>query len=238
MSAIYLQFTVSKLLFFREINKLTITSMQFSLAQMLLHRPCAGFGCDTMNDLSMQSRRTCVYHASQISRFLNDYEEHHGVVSTMLGSALYTISTAATTLIADIAAQQSEEDKSLQSESLRRCIRALYEMEMSERTANKIRKIIQVVMKVCNLKPESGGCKKPEDTFLKIGSGQIDLAADTKIVPMMNLDTLGLTDVPMLEEDLFSIDDFMKDMAQGGSLESFEPFLSTHKVIEPYSNGI
>ena len=131
--------------------------IQWSAVMILLHRPHAGFG--TASDVGSpgtvkNSRSICVENAIQITQILKDYKAHHFQAYTLMGSALYNISVAATTLVADIASQKNE-DVSVQYACLGTCIRTMKEMESSEMVARNVRKLVQSIMKACNVNDRS-----------------------------------------------------------------------------------
>lgn len=120
---------------------------------ILLHRPAAGFGSSSNGSWppgSQNARLLCVTNAYRISQILLDYETHHGSVMTMSGVALHTIATAATTLIADSVENGSDSGVD-QLAGLRQCIRALSQLEKSYLVTRRVRKIIQIVMRLLDL---------------------------------------------------------------------------------------
>lgn len=120
---------------------------------ILLHRPAAGFGNSSNGSWSpgsQNARLLCVTNAWRISQILLDYETHHGSVMTMSGVALHTIATAATTLIADCVENRSNSGID-QLAGVRQCIRALSQLEKSYLVTRRVRKIIQIVMRLLDL---------------------------------------------------------------------------------------
>lgn len=130
--------------------------MQYSAIQILLHRPNSGFGnTDRRNVVeAVTSRSECVYHANHIARLVQDYRNHHGEAYTMLGSALYNTTMAATTLVAEIAEKRKDRKGGECEEwaNLMACLRTMKELENTEIVARNVCKIVQTVMKVCNVR--------------------------------------------------------------------------------------
>jgi hypothetical protein len=138
---------------------LAVLHMQYSSAMILLHQPTARFGCRLLNDeqenRSAISRIQCVHYATEIARFLQDYRRKHGDASSLSGVSLHAIATAATTLVADVAERKrNPESISLEMESLRICVRTLGELETTYFVARRVRKIIQLIIRVCHLESE------------------------------------------------------------------------------------
>lgn len=222
--------------------------MQYRSATILLHRPTAGFGTPSshLTASNPSSRSTCVASAAQIARFLQDYDEHHGNASTMSGVALHTISTAATTLIAEIAERKGSEDTSQLFSCLRRCIRSLAELEKSYRVARRVRKISQLVMRLCNLdgpiggQSDGGGGKavvvdKPPIELHDHGGGGgggeqsvyqtvYPVSTTATSASLANYPPDLLPDMSLLEHDLYSVDDVLPTTSQFDILYSFESF--------------
>ena len=141
-------------------------SMQYYSALILLNRPKAGFGTSSSSsnahdvpDVTAQSRSSCLQSAVQVANLLQDYEKQHGSASMLSGVALHIISTAATILIAEIADRkgiattEASETKTIQQYfwCLKRCTTSLSELEKSYLVARRVRKIVQLIMKLCNL---------------------------------------------------------------------------------------
>lgn len=90
---------------------------------------------------------------------LEDYSRQHGEAFTMSGVALHPMSTAATILIAEIVDRKGSNNTSPRYGSttkehfrcLRRCVRALSELEKTYLVARRVRKIIRMIMRLCNL---------------------------------------------------------------------------------------
>ncbi|KAK5019478.1 hypothetical protein LTR39_000345 [Cryomyces antarcticus] len=131
--------------------------MQYSAIMVLVHRHNAGFGdmVKRHTPQAVKSRKECVEHASRMARLLDDYKAHHGNAYTLIGSALYNITMAATTLVADIS-EKSNEDSSNESAYLATCLRTMKEMENSEIVTRSVRKIVQTIMRMCNVGKTSG----------------------------------------------------------------------------------
>lgn len=119
---------------------------------ILLNKHNAGFGNyeDSCDAQAVRSRQACVKNALRVSNLVQDYTAHHGSAYTLVGSALYNITMAATILIADIA-----EKKKLNSVTnlapLTTCLNVMKEMEGAEIVARNVRKIVQTIMRVCDV---------------------------------------------------------------------------------------
>jgi hypothetical protein len=135
--------------------------LQYCSATILLHRSTAHFGTAgtsaTISADSEAARNTCVAAACQIALILSDYQIHHGSASTMSGVALHTIATAATTLIANIVESRGSggcaSAKTMESQLmyLKQCMRTLGQLEKSYFVTSRVRKIIQLVIRLLNL---------------------------------------------------------------------------------------
>ena len=141
-------------------------SLQYYSALILLCRPSAGFGTpgpperdDKTSDLTSRSRATCVKSAMQMGDLLEGYTRQHGDATTMSGVGLHPISTAATVLIAEIVDRKKMSSTALKYGSttqqhfrcLKRCIMTLAELEKTYLVAKRVRKIIRMLMRLCNL---------------------------------------------------------------------------------------
>jgi hypothetical protein len=135
--------------------------MQYCSAVILIHRPAAHFGTpgtdSTATADSEAARKTCVSKACQLARIIQDYQNRHGSVSTMSGVALHTIAMAATTLIANIVESRGSGSgvprSPIQNQilSLKQCMHALGQLEKSYFVTRRVRKIIQLVIRLLNL---------------------------------------------------------------------------------------
>ncbi|KAK5045505.1 hypothetical protein LTR84_009123 [Exophiala bonariae] len=125
--------------------------MQYCALFILLNRHNAGLGTclDSRVSDMLKSRRTCVEHALQISRLIQDYTAHHQAY-TLTGSALYHITLAATTLIAEIAEKQKN-NVAAELAALTGCLSIMKQMESTEIVALHVRKIVQTIMRVCDM---------------------------------------------------------------------------------------
>lgn len=131
--------------------------MQYCSAQILLYRPGACFGLAAADEhpFNKNYRENCVQHAIQIASYLRDYKRYHGSAATMLGAAFYSITTAATILIADIAERRSM-DTMWEYCCLQSCVQALGELESTYVTARRVRNAIKLVIRVFNLDHAQG----------------------------------------------------------------------------------
>lgn len=132
--------------------------MQYYAAIILLHRPSAGFGVSSKSSSSSTSRAMCIQSAAQIACLLSEYERSHGHASHLSGVALHTISTAATILLAELADREGTASSKIDScqvrqqfAYLKQFIKSLSELEQTYFVARRVRKIIQLIMKLCNL---------------------------------------------------------------------------------------
>lgn len=129
--------------------------IQFCAAMILLHQPVAKFGSRSLEseDRSAHSRRQCIHFATTIASYLQDFQQQYGDATQLSGVALHSTALAATTLIAIIAERKSP-DVSARMQSLRSCVLALAELETTYRVARRVRKIIQLIIRVCHLETE------------------------------------------------------------------------------------
>lgn len=130
-------------------------NMQYSAAKILLHQPTARFG-SRPEDPSVRnaySRRQCITFATAMASCLQDFQQQHGDVTPLSGVALHSISLASTTLVASIAEKKSA-DISSEMHALKACVRALGELETTYLVARRVRKIIQLIIRVCHLETD------------------------------------------------------------------------------------
>ena len=126
--------------------------MQFCAAIILLHRPTARFGVLAVHasNESLESRKICAIHATQIANVIRDYRQHHGPANTMLGTALYNITMAAIVLIAYLADDTSIEGSHYLL-NISTCVRGLEDLESSYIVARTVLKQLKHLMHRCNL---------------------------------------------------------------------------------------
>ncbi|KAK5281706.1 hypothetical protein LTR40_004427 [Exophiala xenobiotica] len=86
------------------------------------------------------------------ANLVQDYSLHHGNPNTLMGSALYNITMAATIFVADIA-EKNRQNTSITKEltALTACLEAMKKMESAEIVARNVRKIVQTIMRVCGV---------------------------------------------------------------------------------------
>jgi hypothetical protein len=140
--------------------------LQYYSALILLCRPSAGFGAsgspekpNETADKMTQSRATCVQSAMHMGDLLEGYKKQIGDASSMSGVGLHPISTAATVLIAEIVDRKKMSSTVMKYGSttqqhfrcLKRCILTLAELEKTYLVAKRVRKIIRMLMRLCNL---------------------------------------------------------------------------------------
>ncbi|KAI9878381.1 MAG: hypothetical protein M1830_001051 [Pleopsidium flavum] len=130
-----------------------VLHMQYCSATILLHRPAARFGIALTNasSASLEARAICVLNATRIIHMVQDYRQHHGIASTMLGTALYNVTIAGIVLIANMADDTSRVG-SHHLLCIDTCIRGLEEMELSSIVAGKVLKQLRYLMRRCNLR--------------------------------------------------------------------------------------
>lgn len=122
---------------------------------ILLNRHNAGFGNpEKRNSIeAINSREVCLDHAFRISHMLQGYKSQHGEAYTMIGSALYNTTMAATTLVAELS-ETRKEGNSEELICLMTCLRAMKEMEHTELVAKNVYNIVQTIMRVCNVRDD------------------------------------------------------------------------------------
>ena len=132
-----------------------VSSMQYSAMMILLNRHNAGFGNPEKMHIpeAVRSRQECLQHAIRIARMLREYKNQHGDANTLLGSALYNITMAATTFVAEIT-DTRKEGSCDELVWLIECLRTMKEMEHTEIVARNVFNIVQATMRVCNVRVE------------------------------------------------------------------------------------
>jgi len=160
---------------------LTRDSMQYCSALILLHRPTARFGIapTSASVTSLEARRICVHNATRIIHMVQDYRQHHGSASTMLGTALYNVTIAGIVLIANMADDSSSVGPQ-QLLCIDTCIRSLEEMELSSQVAQKVLKQLRYLMRRCNLRFVPSNALAPETALTSV---QQALMADQHSLP-------------------------------------------------------
>ena len=129
--------------------------MQYSAMCILLNRHNAGFGNPEKGRAlqSIRSRQECLHHAFSIAHMLHEYKAQHGDCTTLLGAALYDITMAATTFVAELS-DTRKEGSSDELVCLMRCLSTMKEMEHTEIVARNVYNIVQTIMRVCNVRDE------------------------------------------------------------------------------------
>lgn len=130
--------------------------MQYSAMVILLNRHNAGFGDPEKRNTpdAMQSRQACLHHAFRIAHMLQDYRKLHGDANTIMGSALYNTTMAATTLVAEIT-EMGKDGACDELVCLSTCLKVMKEMEHAEIVARNVYNIVQATMRACNVRDES-----------------------------------------------------------------------------------
>lgn len=129
-----------------------VLQLQFHGAMILLHRSSARFGTDPTENtpISQESRAICLEHVLQIGRILDDYTASHGSPMTLVGVAMYNITSAAVVLIA-LRAEQSSEATNECLSALTTCIAALEEIQRCHMSAKTVLKQLRYLMRRCKL---------------------------------------------------------------------------------------
>ena len=123
---------------------------------ILANRHNAGFGNAGRKNLpeAIRSRKLCLEHAFRIAEMLQGYRSRHGDAGTMLGSALYNTTMAATTFVAEIF-ETRKEGSCDELRGLMTCLRTMKEMENTEIVARNVYNIVQTIMRVCNVRGDT-----------------------------------------------------------------------------------
>lgn len=155
--------------------------MQYCSAVIILYRPLADFGIDNAEKThnSAQFRLVCVSHARDVGRYIEDYRRKHNNATTLSGIALHIISTAATTLVADIA-ERRHCDVSDEFNCLISCVRTLLELEQTYLVASQVRKILKLVIRLCNIEtPQIQNASTLPDNFTVGASAETSPASSS-----------------------------------------------------------
>lgn len=216
--------------------------MQYSSAQILLHRPRAGFGGVVPNPPANPctlARKACTDNAVRISHILSDYQIYKGSCIAMSGVALHTIATAATTLIAEIVEGEADTIATYLS-CLKECIRSLTQLEKSYQVTKRVRKIIQIIMRLLNLDVQCAPLQiispaLPQQQLSAIRSYS-PVSASTRPSKSISREGTSLQDLGVLSETgQFMIEDFMFPASAQSTqsfLSSFEPVLGRMEVFQ------
>lgn len=198
--------------------------MQYCSAVILLHRPSANFGTGTAGCPPSESRNICIENATSIAQFLQEYRSCHGDATTLSGVALHTIATAATTLIADIA-ERKESGASSQLLSLKACVRTLGELEQTYIVARRVRRIIQLVMRLCQLDFDKGVGQQvtpPVEVTPANRFNRVDMFSSQDLFGEMSMGDSSLAETPFLGCSPFSLDEFLPLSSQSDILYPLE----------------
>ncbi|EEQ29259.1 conserved hypothetical protein [Microsporum canis CBS 113480] len=170
----------------------SVMHMQYCAAVILLYRPLANFGIENSerSDYSSQFRLICVKHAIDATRYMEDYRNNHGNATTLSGISLHVISTVSTTLIADIT-ERRHANVSQEFRCLIICVRTLLELEQTYLVALQVRKVLEVVIRICNLEnnelqtasllPEGLSIGTSFTTIPSAGQTESSLDEDTRV---------------------------------------------------------
>ncbi|EXJ92462.1 hypothetical protein A1O3_01013 [Capronia epimyces CBS 606.96] len=148
-----------------------VLHFQFHGAMILLHRSTAKFGTyqTESTPISQEARAICVDHGLQIARILADYRVAYGSALTLVGVAMYNITTAAVVLIA-ILSEPSTPASNEYLSSLTTCIAALEEIQHSHMGAKTVLKQLRYLMRRCkllNIKEDSQILRDANASFLQ-----------------------------------------------------------------------
>ncbi|KAK5455834.1 hypothetical protein LTS15_005151 [Exophiala xenobiotica] len=129
-----------------------VLHLQFHGAMILLHRSSARFGTNQTESTatSQESRAICLDHVLQIGHILAEYRATHGSAMTLVGVAMYNITSAAVVLIA-LRAEQSSEATNQCLSALTTCIAALEEIQCTHMSAKTVLKQLRYLMRRCKL---------------------------------------------------------------------------------------
>lgn len=203
-------------------------NLQYSAAMTLLHQPTARFG-SRPEEPSMRnaySRRQCITFAMAMASCLQNFQQQHGDVTALSGVALHSISLAATTLVASIAEKKSV-DVSSQMHSLKACVRALGELETTYLVARRVRKIIQLIIRVCHLETdyvESQQRPVPVPAISTSPASLVDSSVidEVAVEDPLSLDTRFGDDPVMSEYSPFAFDAHLPMSAQFDVFHTFD----------------
>ena len=123
---------------------------------ILANRHNAGFGNPErkISSGAIKSRSLCLQHAFRISQMLEDYRSFNGDGSTLVGSALYNVTMAATTFVAEIYDGGKDSFRE-EIDGLNICLRTMREMEHTEIVAHNVVSIVQATCRVCRVCEET-----------------------------------------------------------------------------------
>jgi hypothetical protein len=159
--------------------------MQYYSSKIHLHRPIANFGSRLSQSVgqSETSRQVCIENAMKIASALQDYRDLYGDATTLSGVSVHIIAAASTILIADIAEKRSP-DLPSQYLALKTCVRTLSELEKTYIVARRVRRIIQLVMRLCHLDVENNDIQQelnsvPKDLGNLYGPGPHDYSTSS-----------------------------------------------------------
>ncbi|OAG35033.1 hypothetical protein AYO21_10820 [Fonsecaea monophora] len=128
---------------------ITVLHMKYCAVVILLHRHMAGFPAGSKQG---HFRASCIHHAIEMTQILQDYRRTHGDARTLSGIAIFSIATAATTFIAEIAERRSSPAEAWhQLNCLKACVKTLEELQISYPVARKVRQTIQLIMRLCRI---------------------------------------------------------------------------------------
>lgn len=93
-------------------------------------------------------------HAFRISHMMRDYRNFYGDGSTLVGSALYNVTMAATTFVAEIFEAKKDSFRD-EIDGLTICLQTLREMEHTEIVAKNVFNIVQATCRACHVSDET-----------------------------------------------------------------------------------
>jgi hypothetical protein len=200
--------------------------MQYHSSKIHLHRPTAGFGSSITQQAAQSeaSRKICVENATSITNGLQDYRELYADASTLSGVSVHIIAAASTILIADIAEKRST-DISCQRLALKTCVRTLSELEQTYIVARRVRRVIQLVMRLCHLDIEHVEFQQELNASSNESKNLINPESDSFASGnVFQLDNYGLELMEMSGFSPVCIDEFLPVSSQFDIMYSLQSF--------------
>lgn len=154
-----------------------------------------------------------------MAQLLQEYCCHHGGASTLSGVALHAIATAATALIASVAEQSPHTNKGSQLMALKTCVRSLGELEKTFPVAQRVRRTLQLVIRLCHLERDYLAAQQPEVTASSMILGNQDAIHHDIQAPGLEANEAQSLD-SFLTNSPFSWDEFLPAVSQYDVLPS------------------
>lgn len=129
-----------------------LDSLQLSSMIILVNRHNAGFGSPDKRTSAgaIRSHELCLQHALRIAHMLKDFRDFQGDSSTLIGAALYNVTMAATTFVAEIFEAKKESFRE-EIDCLTICLKTMRGMEHTEIVAKNVFSIVQAICRVCRV---------------------------------------------------------------------------------------